>query len=311
MPKVSIIVPVYNVEKYLSECVESILAQTFQDFELLLIDDGSRDNSGKICDKYAKNNDCIRVIHQQNSGASEARHTGVKYALGEWICFVDSDDTIPATSLEILVRNSSETDIVIGQKKESKDHNDILPITKYRSSLIEHTVDVEPYGKLIKHKLFNDFVFSLPREIKLGEDLIMNLRLAFNSVLNVKRCNDIVYHYRQNESSLTHTCMRGYEYDKQYYQYLLQSIPQQERDNYMKSLLQLRLQYLLNAKFLNPHIDFLTDEFYIQFVKELNKCHYHLSLFQKTCFRLSNKTSMRMCLHLSRLFGNNLYQLES
>lgn len=91
-PKISIIVPVYNAEKYLHQCLDSILNQSFQDFELLLIDDGSKDRSGKICDEYAENDSRIRVWHQKNQGVSVARNVGLEHAQGEWIYFVDADD---------------------------------------------------------------------------------------------------------------------------------------------------------------------------------------------------------------------------
>lgn len=102
MPKISVIVPVYNVEKYLNECVDSILAQTFTDFELILVDDGSRDNSGAICDEYASKDERISVIHQENQGQAASRNTAVAIAKGEWIHFVDSDDLIHPQMLEIL-----------------------------------------------------------------------------------------------------------------------------------------------------------------------------------------------------------------
>lgn len=92
-PKVSVIVPVYNVEKLLQRCIDSILAQTFTDFELLLIDDGSKDKSGEICDEYAAKDSRIRVFHKQNGGVSTARNLGIDKAQGEWIYFVDSDDS--------------------------------------------------------------------------------------------------------------------------------------------------------------------------------------------------------------------------
>ena len=94
MPKLSVIVPVYNTEKYLRECIDSILAQTFGDFELLLVDDGSTDSSGAICEEYAQMDERIRVIHQKNAGATVARRNGVSHAGGEYITFVDSDDWI-------------------------------------------------------------------------------------------------------------------------------------------------------------------------------------------------------------------------
>lgn len=102
MPKISVIIPVYNVEKYLHTCLDSILAQTFTDFELILIDDGSPDSSGKICDEYAEKDSRIRVFHQENQGQAAARNFGVNQAKADWIHFVDSDDIIHPQMLEIL-----------------------------------------------------------------------------------------------------------------------------------------------------------------------------------------------------------------
>ena len=97
-PIISVIVPVYNTEKYLDECIQSILSQTFADFELLLVDDGSTDGSGNICDKYAIQDERIKVFHQENRGVTAARKLGVKYSNGNYICFVDSDDKISYTA---------------------------------------------------------------------------------------------------------------------------------------------------------------------------------------------------------------------
>lgn len=109
MPKISVIVPVYNVEKYLHECVDSILAQTFTDFELILVDDGSKDNSGTICDEYADKDKRITIIHQENQGQAAARNNAIAIAKGEWIHFVDSDDLIHPQMLEILYGAVDET----------------------------------------------------------------------------------------------------------------------------------------------------------------------------------------------------------
>ncbi len=102
MPKISVIVPVYNTEKYLHRCIDSILAQTYTDFELLLIDDGSADSSGAICDEYAQKDSRVRVFHKANGGVSSARNLGLDNAQGEWITFVDADDWVEAKFLEIL-----------------------------------------------------------------------------------------------------------------------------------------------------------------------------------------------------------------
>ena len=112
--KYSIILPIYNVEKYLSPCIESILAQTCKDYEIILVDDGSKDSSGKICDEYAAANDCIKVIHQTNSGQAVARNVGLEAAKGEYICYIDSDDyLIDDTVLQQLAEKTvGDPDIV-------------------------------------------------------------------------------------------------------------------------------------------------------------------------------------------------------
>lgn len=114
-PKISVIVPVYNVQKYLSRCIDSILSQTFTDFELLLIDDGSKDNSGKICDEYAKKDERIKVFHEENRGVSSARNKGIENAFGKYISFIDSDDDIIDTYLEVLYQYIQKCDIVFFQ----------------------------------------------------------------------------------------------------------------------------------------------------------------------------------------------------
>lgn len=102
MPKISVIVPVYKAENYLKACIDSILSQTFPDFEIILVEDGSPDNCGRICDEYAAEYDCICALHQENQGQAAARNHAMAYAKGEWICFVDSDDLIHPQMLQLL-----------------------------------------------------------------------------------------------------------------------------------------------------------------------------------------------------------------
>lgn len=115
-PKISVIVPVYNVQKYLSRCIDSILAQTFTDFELLLINDGSKDNSGKMCDEYAKKDTRIHVFHKENGGVSSARNLGLENVQGEWITFIDSDDYLNINFLSNLIKYDNFDHIVGGNQ---------------------------------------------------------------------------------------------------------------------------------------------------------------------------------------------------
>lgn len=123
-PKISVIVPVYNTEKYLQHCIDSILAQTFTDFELLLIDDGSKDGSGVICDKYAAKDKRVKVFHKENGGVSSARNMGLDNAKGEWLIFLDSDDFWSDIDiLDVLINSANKIDDVDIVRGEFKIYN--------------------------------------------------------------------------------------------------------------------------------------------------------------------------------------------
>ena len=115
MPVISVIVPVYNAEAYLKRCIDSVLAQTFLDYELILVNDGSSDRSGQMCDEISKSNTHVRVIHQTNQGVSAARQTGLDAADGEYVTFADPDDWIESTMLEEMLRKAEQdnADVVI------------------------------------------------------------------------------------------------------------------------------------------------------------------------------------------------------
>ena len=117
---VSIIVPVYKAEKYIHQCIDSLLAQTYRNIEVILVDDGSPDHCGKICDEYAAKDSRVKVIHQQNGGVSAARNTGIAHSRGEWIAFVDADDSVTCAYIEPLYANDS--DWVISGYRDSNYH---------------------------------------------------------------------------------------------------------------------------------------------------------------------------------------------
>lgn len=110
---ISIIIPIYKVEEYLKRCVDSVINQTYKNLEIILIDDGSPDSCGKICDEYAKINNKIYVIHQQNQGVSAARNAGIDKAKGKYICFIDSDDYVDANYIEVLHDGMKKCDLSI------------------------------------------------------------------------------------------------------------------------------------------------------------------------------------------------------
>lgn len=133
MPKISFIVPVYNVEKYIHQCIDSILNQTLRDFELILVDDGSPDNCPQICDEYAVIDSRVKVIHTENAGVSEARNTGIEYASGDWVYFVDSDDWIELNAAEVLYNDAIKMDVdcVMSDCKKCYDNRDTVRIYQF------------------------------------------------------------------------------------------------------------------------------------------------------------------------------------
>lgn len=175
-PKISIIVPVYNAEKYLNRCIDSILSQTFKDFEVLLVDDGSKDKSGAICDEYAKKDNRVRVFHKENGGVSSARNVGLDEANGKYISFVDSDDwVVPAYFAELLSLYHGDIDLVecsyIYYGNEQ-----ILFKTEFVESDSEHYLE-----KLFQNRRFYEgFLWVKLFKATLINNLRFESKLAFN-----------------------------------------------------------------------------------------------------------------------------------
>ena len=226
MVKVSVVVPVYKVEDYLAGCVDSILAQTFTTIEVILVDDGSPDGSGAICDEYALRDGRVRVIHQINGGVTSARRRGVEEARGEFVCFVDADDTLPPSSIEALYAYAEEHDLdmVMGAYVEVDEAGRREREVRYREGsysgedflrdLLEGASGV-PWGNLYRRRLFDRGVLNVPAEIKRSEDFIMKTRLALRAE-RVGGIPDIVYYYLQRETSAVHTFRSSFAYEKKY-----------------------------------------------------------------------------------------------
>ena len=201
---VSVIIPVYNAEKYLHRCIDSILAQTYTDFELLLINDGSNDGSGMICDAYAAKDSRVRVFHKENGGVSSARNTGLDYATGEWITFVDSDDWMENNSLESLIQHKS-ADLIIGAiSYEYSGNGDCSPILgDFKGDELYHVVAenidhysmCSSYAKLFRRSIIETNFLRFNEELCFGEDslFVKNYLFKINRIVGI---NTLVYHYQ-------------------------------------------------------------------------------------------------------------------
>lgn len=165
MPKFSIIVPVYKVEQYLDRCIQSILKQTFTDFEVILVDDGSPDNSGLICDSYAAKDDRLVVLHQKNQGVSAARNNALDIARGEYICFVDSDDWIEQEMLaeiEADIANTSSDVVIWGVKNiyNNRIYEDNIIINGKNTEIIKEALIVDELQAYAWNKCYKRSIFG-------------------------------------------------------------------------------------------------------------------------------------------------------
>lgn len=213
---ISVVVPVFNSERFLSECIHSILDQTYRNLEIIIVDDGSKDNSGIICDIFAKTDNRIRVFHNDNNGANRSRAFGVKQATGDFVLFVDSDDTIPEYAVEEFVSNSNEVDIVVGFPWESPGPKRVISIEDWRKTCAVGGYLMLATAKLFRRKILVDNVFDIPSSIKVCEDDLMNLKIALSAEKNVVILQRQCYYYnKKNETSITST----FEWTFQYLEY--------------------------------------------------------------------------------------------
>lgn len=224
---ISIIVPVYNVESQLPKCIESIINQTYSSLEIILVDDGSKDLSGKICDDYALKDCRISVIHIENSGVSNARNVGLKKSSGEYIMFVDADDHISSNSIELLYNRiiSDSTDMVIGKHIDETDEGElqedfckwikddvITPEEVFLKMAGSNFFAVSACAKLYKKELYNNLFFP---NLICGEDMWI-FPLIVERCKNISVVNETIYYYYQRSNSAMHIKSEKSKFDELY-----------------------------------------------------------------------------------------------
>jgi len=204
----SIIIPVYNAEKFLSRCIESVLNQTFNNFELILINDGSTDNSGKVCDKYALQDNRIKIFHQKNSGVSAARNLGLENVQGEWVLFIDADDWVESNCLEIINNKIqfTEADLYRFGLRRLNDEKiryvGCPPNTVKDNKSFIKSKNYRPTGctYAFKNSIIKEWNFRFPIELKRAEDQTFLLKYI-SKIRNVVLINKILYNYWDHPDS--------------------------------------------------------------------------------------------------------------
>lgn len=223
---ISIIVPIYKVEKYIRQCIESIINQSFKDLEIILVDDGSPDNCPEICDEYADKDNRIKVIHKQNEGLIAARKSGLKTATGEYVSFVDGDDWIDTDMYKKVYQsiNKYNPDCVITQflfafedKNIKSDYlldkeyysredieNEIFPTMLFKGQYYRFGIFPNCWSKVFKRDILDKHLYDVDNRIRMGEDIAFTYPCLMECK-SVSFIDEALYYYRQNPESMTAT----------------------------------------------------------------------------------------------------------
>ena len=295
-PTVSIVLPVYNGEKYICAAIESVLAQSFKDWELLIIDDGSSDRSPSICDEYTGKDTRIKVFHQPNGGVNTARAKGVDNSEGEYLLFLDADDTFSPDAFDFLLAHFTEEDDLLVCGKETKS----LSKEEYIAHLWTGSIAPALWGKMFKASLYKQMDYAIDRRLVMGEDLLLNSMYALEcrKVKVVPREVYLVNH--DNETSVTRTFKHNWEYEKFYFSKVQELFL--DKCNGLDSYEQIKL--LVNKSWLNAmkytmldggSINYKDDGF--QEVKSFFDSHNdQLGLSEKLIFIIKNPALYRLLL---------------
>ena len=291
---VSVIIPIYNSGEFLEDAINSVLSQNVC-YEIILVNDGSTDSSGAICDNYGATYDNITVIHQKNSGVTKARNTGYENSKGEYILFLDSDDMLYENSLDTMLScMHQDIDIVISEVRDDRDIN----VDEYIYSILNGYIPAGINGKLFRRRLFDENTLALTREINIGEDLIMNVKLALNAGKCIRMVPKSLYFYRVNSSSVIQTRKYKWNYEKKFLEELNKAFGDQ-RERYKDSILQ---SYYITLERLAIHKAKInwSDPILLEFVSWAKK--RPMSLSQFIIINIRNSVVAKYLLALCRRF---------
>ncbi len=316
---VSIIVPVYKVEKYLSNCIESILLQTFKDFELILVDDGSPDNCGKICDDYARKDSRIKVIHQENGGLSVARNSAIDIAMGDYLTFIDSDDFVLPHYLEKMVnaslvngadisvcgivRCSSSDSLADIAEDSTKNDVEVFVDDKMDVFFTTKKINTTAWGKLYRSFIFKTVKYPVG---KYHED-VLTIYKTIHLANKVVVCNYQGYVYRKNEESIVNESYspkkwHAIEACVERAGFIERNYPKQKKYAYRS------IVYYCNQILISMAKSRVNDKDSFARLQKLYRKYlwyyiFHKSAFLGKCFALISFVNVKITYSLTRLFN--------
>lgn len=256
---ISVIVPVYNAADFICRCVDSILAQTYNYWELILVDDGSFDNSSAICDEYVGQDCRIKVIHKLNGGVTSARLAGINMSQGEYLCFLDADDVfLPSALSSMYARIEDDIDVVVPDMSVYE----IFTCERYVKDLLTNTIPWGVVGKLFRRDLFNHKEVVISSEFNIGEDLLMQLSLAQYLTKKIVLSNDRVYRIIGNPNSATRTRVWSVEYELKFISEVINAVGNL-KFNLSQQIFHLRMQSLKGLVINSVPVDY-RDSWFIQ-----------------------------------------------
>lgn len=300
---ISVIIPVYKAENTLKYCVRSILVQSYTNIEIILVDDGSPDKSGQIADELSECDSRISVFHIQNVGPSKARQYGYQHSNGEWLTFVDADDSLQQYALEKLAsRISDNSDLIIAFNTTFNilDYKD-YSLADYRRDLIRgQGILLSVWAKLYRSSAVQSSMFDFINNFNRGEDMIFNIRFAFHTQKAPIILPEFIYNYNCNPSGLTHTVVTTPDLEEEFYLYKLNAIPEEYRNDYIKELIDDRFHPIQRFSYRSmTDISWMQSSFFKHLVSDINRFHIHLKFRQKLFL---NKSITRVpCLVVLRI----------
>ena len=294
LPLVSVIVPVYNAENFISRCVDSVIAQTYRNWELILVNDGSVDKSRYMCDRYSQQDSRIKTIHKINGGVTSARAAGFRISRGEYLCFLDADDILlPSALMTMFSRMTSEVDIVIPDSWIDQ----ILTREGYVKCLLENRIAWGVVGKMFRKYLFNSNALTISKDFNIGEDLLMQLCVAQDLTKKISLCRDEVYKIIGNPVSATRSRIWSVDYELKFITEVV-TLTEGFPFNLVQQIFRLRINSLKGLINNNVSIDY--SDSWFRHLKE-DSMKYSLSMEEKILVNIKNTHLVRCLLTVKEL----------